>query len=180
MKPGGNDGLFLPDFCNVRVVFAVVIISELLAFVLTLAPTGARSDVWDDLSLISLFVQWVALSSAALLCLARPWLARFGNRPAAGFSYLIVLAVTTALSEVTYRIAHHADIGVVLPAHWHSGFLLRNLGIGAIVGAVALRYFYVQYQWKRHIEAEARARIQALQARIRPHFLFNSMNTIAA
>jgi two-component system sensor histidine kinase AlgZ len=27
---------------------------------------------------------------------------------------------------------------------------------------------------------EALARIRALQARIRPHFLFNSMNTIAA
>jgi two-component system sensor histidine kinase AlgZ len=30
------------------------------------------------------------------------------------------------------------------------------------------------------VRAEARSRIQALQARIRPHFLFNSMNTIAA
>ena len=52
--------------------------------------------------------------------------------------------------------------------------------IAAIVGALALRYFYVTHQWRRSIELEARARIRALQARIRPHFLFNSMNTIAA
>jgi two-component system, LytTR family, sensor histidine kinase AlgZ len=43
-----------------------------------------------------------------------------------------------------------------------------------------LRYFWVAAQWRRNVEAEARSRIRALQARIRPHFLFNSMNTIAA
>jgi two-component system sensor histidine kinase AlgZ len=37
----------------------------------------------------------------------------------------------------------------------------------------------VQHQWRRNVQAEARARLQALQSRIRPHFLFNSMNTIA-
>jgi two-component system sensor histidine kinase AlgZ len=48
------------------------------------------------------------------------------------------------------------------------------------VSALALRYFYVAGEWKRSIEMEALARIRALQARIRPHFLFNSMNTIAS
>ena len=62
----------------------------------------------------------------------------------------------------------------------HARFLLPKLLIAAIVGALALRYFYVTHQWRRSIELEARARIRALQARIRPHFLFNSMNTIAS
>jgi two-component system sensor histidine kinase AlgZ len=43
-----------------------------------------------------------------------------------------------------------------------------------------LRYLYVRHQWQQQIQAEAQARVQALQARIRPHFLFNSMNSIAA
>jgi len=43
-----------------------------------------------------------------------------------------------------------------------------------------LRYFFVAHAWQRHVRAEARSRINALQARIRPHFLFNSMNTIAS
>ena len=62
----------------------------------------------------------------------------------------------------------------------HREFLLRNLGISAIVTAIALRYFYVQFQWRANLESEAQSRIQALQSRIRPHFLFNSMNTIAS
>jgi two-component system sensor histidine kinase AlgZ len=45
---------------------------------------------------------------------------------------------------------------------------------------MALRYFFVTSEWRRHVEMKARLRIDALQARIRPHFLFNSMNTIAA
>jgi two-component system sensor histidine kinase AlgZ len=59
-------------------------------------------------------------------------------------------------------------------------FILRNLAISSIISLVALRYFYVQHQWKKNIQAEARARLQALQARIHPHFLFNSLNTIAS
>ena len=49
-----------------------------------------------------------------------------------------------------------------------------------IVTALLLRYFFVTHQWQKHVRAEAHSRIQALQARIRPHFLFNSLNTIAA
>ncbi|HCK81931.1 MAG TPA: sensor histidine kinase [Candidatus Competibacteraceae bacterium] len=58
--------------------------------------------------------------------------------------------------------------------------VIRNLAIGGIITLIALRYFYVQHQWQRNVEAEARARLQALQARIHPHFLFNALNTIAS
>jgi two-component system sensor histidine kinase AlgZ len=58
--------------------------------------------------------------------------------------------------------------------------LLRNLGISAIFSAIVLRYFYIQHQWQQNVRAEAQARLQALQSRIRPHFLFNSLNTIAS
>jgi two-component system sensor histidine kinase AlgZ len=62
--------------------------------------------------------------------------------------------------------------------HW--SFVLPGSLIAVIVGAMTLRYFYVANQWRRSVELEARSRVMALQARIRPHFLFNSMNTIAA
>ena len=63
---------------------------------------------------------------------------------------------------------------------WHHDFLLRNLAVSAVVSAVALRYFYLQHQWRRNMESESSARIQPMQSRIRPHFLFNSMNVIAS
>ena len=177
-SPSATDDFFLPDFCNVRMVFAVVVIGELLAIVLTLAPMDRLDKRWEDLSVISLFVQWVALLSASVLCLARPWLAKLSEALAATLSYLLLLITATVISEVTYwGIKWITYNGHVI---WRTGFLISNLGISAIVSGVVLRYFYVQHQWGKTLQAKSEARIQALHSRIRPHFLFNSLNTIAS
>jgi two-component system sensor histidine kinase AlgZ len=175
-----DESFFLPSFCDVRIVFGVVVMTELLAFVLVLASPGLRHDPWGGLGLVSLFMQWIALTSAAVLCLARPVLSRAGNMAAALASYLLVLLVAAAVAETAFRLM--ASSALVLPVDpgEHMEFLVRSLTICAIIGAVILRYLYVQHAWRQQVMAEARARIQALQARIRPHFLFNSMNTIAA
>jgi len=96
----------------------------------------------------------------------------------------LLLACVGAIAEIVYQIGRFWTDGVpgvnlVFPTQ-HGAFMLRSLGVGFIVSALALRYFYVSAEWKRSVEMEALARIRALQARIRPHFLFNSMNTIAA
>lgn len=179
-KDAEEDHFFLPDFCSVRMVFAIIIIAELLAIVLALAPMGRVNLRWEDLSIISLFVQWVALISAAVLCVARRWLKLLSDTLAATASYLLLLTTTTVVSEVTFLTALRFNASQELSVEWHTDFLLSNLGISTIVSAVVLRYFYVQFQWGRNLQAKSEARIQALQSRIRPHFLFNSLNTIAS
>ncbi len=174
-----GDKLFLPDFCGLRRVLTLLVMAQLLALVLALGALQSQ-DRWSDLGVISLFVQWVALVSGAVLCAGRRWLKKLPNSQAAAVSYVVLLAVTAVLSETAYRLLQSDLLGVALPAGWHGDFLLRNLGVSAIVSALALRYFYVRHQWKSHIESEAAARIQALQSRMRPHFFFNSMNTIAS
>ena len=170
-----------------QVVFALVVMGELLAIVLTLNPGAGTEAGFRDLALTSLFIQWVALGSGALLCALRRPLEGLSDAGAAAISYLLVLAVTAAVSEASWRfvLPHLANpalspVRPVLATSGHLEFLLRNLGVAAVVALVALRYFYVQHQWKARMEGESRARIQALQSRIRPHFLFNSMNTIAS
>ncbi len=171
---------FLPDFCQIRALLIIVIIAELLAFVLTLAPLSNSTQRWSNLGLISLFVQWIALSSTAILCLCKPW---FGHHKVAAtviISLAIILGMTCLVSLVTYH-------WILSDAQWpianltsELGFVLRNSAIALIISIVALRYFYVQHQSRLSIQAEARANLNALQARIQPHFLFNSMNTIAS
>lgn len=156
-------------------VFAVVVIAELFAFVLSLA--GNAHDPWSELGLASLFIQWIALSSAAVMCLARPLLSKLGDMAAALTSYLLLLLTTAVVSELAYRFAMQDQN---LYGIQHAGFLFRNLAISAILSALVLRYLYVRHQWRQQVRAEAEARVEALQARIRPHFLFNSMNSIAA
>jgi len=171
---------FLPSFCDVRMVFAVVVIAELLAFMLALVSPGSVTDPWRNLGLISLFMQWIALTSAAVLCLGRPLLARLGNAAAALVSYLLVLVVTAAITELAFWMMQQSTLFPLVTDADHAVFQLRSLSISTVVAAIVLRYLYVQFQWRQKLEVESTARIQALQARIRPHFLFNSLNTIAA
>jgi len=175
-----DDELFLPDFCNIRVIFLVVLIAELLAFVLALAPQVSNNNLWERLGIISMFVQWVALVNAALLCGLRPLFKKQSHTAVATGSFLLILIVTALLTEITLRLAFFVGLESILPAASHANFLLHNIAISAIISAVALRYFYMQHQLKRRVKAESHARFEALQARIRPHFLFNCMNTIAS
>ena len=174
------DQLFLPNLCGIRAVFFVVLIAELFAFFLALAPMNIpMTQRWYQLGLISLFVQWCALASCSILCLLRPFLARFSNIKAGISSYIIVLTVIAIFTELTYYFIYAQSLELY-PASWHLHFFLRNIAIGAILTGPVLRYFYVQNQWRRNVRAETESRVQALQSRIRPHFLFNSMNTIAS
>lgn len=59
-------------------------------------------------------------------------------------------------------------------------FVGGSAAVEALITALALRYFYVIDRWEAQVGAHARAEVDALQARIRPHFLFNSMNMIAS
>ena len=180
MRKPDTDTLFLPNLCGIRAVFFVVVIAELFAFFLALAPIDIPLvKRWANLGLISLFVQWCALASCSILCLFRPYLARFSNIKAGIISYVIILSVITIFSEMTYIFIYKNSI-VLYPPGWHLNFLLRNFAIGAILTGPVLRYFYIQDLWRRNVRAETEARVQALQSRIRPHFLFNSMNTIAS
>ena len=173
-----GDALFLPDFCGIYMVFVVVVLAELLAFVLVLARHPATP--WEYLGLTSLYIQWVALTGAAALCLLRRYLMRFTNAGAATLSYLLLLGLTLLFGEIAWQLIDRVGIAGVSVRQSHAGFLANQLAIAAIVCALALRYFYVRDQWQRQIEAESEARLQALHSRIRPHFLFNSMNTIAS
>ena len=176
-----SDAFFIPDFCAPRMVFAVVLIGEIVALTLTLARTEA--SFLTELARISLFLQWLGLTSAGLLCYLRPWLARLSVPRSSAAVFALMLLNTAVVSEVALWFGTTLvldDITAELFPRNHWSFLLRNAGIALIVTALLLRYFFITQQWQKHLRAEAQSRIQALQARIRPHFLFNSMNTIAA
>jgi two-component system sensor histidine kinase AlgZ len=165
-----------------------VLIVELTAVVLALARQGATQggalDFWGDLARTSLFLLWVGLICAALLCSMRGRLERLTVARGSVTVLALLMAAIAAISAIACLVGHsQLAIGAGTAAFFPSStrpFVLRNLAIGFVIIAVALRYFYVSHQWRRNIEMRAAARVHALQARIRPHFLFNSMNTIAS
>jgi two-component system, LytTR family, sensor histidine kinase AlgZ len=169
--------IFLPSFCGVRSVFAVVMTGELLVILLTLAAIDELGQFLKQLSLISLLVQWIGLTTAGLLCLLHSWLQRQGNQAAGIIAFLLLQGMTVLFCLLTGWIDLERGLTLFTP-DWT--LLLRAMGISAIVGLLVLHYLYLQFLWRRQVEAENTARLQALHSRIRPHFLFNSMNTIAS
>lgn len=171
---------WLPDFCRVPRLLAAVAVAQLVVLVLAFAPDGSAVWTLQRFVAASVFGHWLALSSAVLLCVARVPLGRL-PRP---LGALLAGLVPVVMAAVGAALVHELDIsmgtGLSLPADQRLRFVLGCAGIAALIGAVALRYFYVQEQWAAQVQAQARAEVAALQARIRPHFLFNSMNTIAA
>lgn len=166
-------GDFLPNLCTVQAVFHLILVGELLAIALTVAQTGVLGFSWNRLGVLSMLIQWIVLASAASLCPLRPWFRRRHPMVAGVVSYVMVLCITMLFSTVgVYLQAPSPDM------NWD--LLLTNLMLAAVFAGIVLRYFYLQQQLRNQQQAELNARIQALQARIRPHFLFNSMNSIAS
>jgi len=170
----------LPDFCNAGTILIAVISAELLALVLAFSSAETRSEFWSGLAMISLLTQWIVLGISLVLCLLGARLNRLTGIQALFLIYGLIIAIALLMGMASIALGNLMGLYDELPVVRPQWFLLKVLGISGIVGAVLLRYLYVQQQWRLYLQEQARAKVQALQARIRPHFLFNSMNTITS
>lgn len=164
------DALFRP-----QALVAVLLAGEALAVLLALAP-GPQPDRLVTFGLVSLAAQWIALGTLALVYLLRTPLARLGPMRLAWACLGLYLAVTLL---VLYGAAQLQALAVPGGAE-RTDWLLRQAGIVAVVGLLGLLAFR-QYWHARQLAVRAKQlELQALQARVRPHFLFNTLNTSAA
>lgn len=168
-----TEGDFLPDLCNVQAVFSLILVGELLAFAFVVIAHGLGGFNWLYFGSVSFLMQWIILASAASLCPLRPWFREQNGVVAGTVSYSIVLLMTTLFTLLGQWLSSRQ-------LFQNNMLLAENLLISAIFAGVVLRYFYLQQQLQNREQAELRSRIQALQSRIRPHFLFNSMNSIVS
>ncbi len=175
-SPAADKDFFLPELCLPQALLVLVVLAELMVLVLVLVEPMHTGFDWVRLALMSLFVQWIVLLSAALLCGLRPWLARLPAGLAGLLSCLLVVALTLLCTAVTDLCQLNGRIS----ADGMVERYLRYALIALIMSALMLRYFYLQSQWRKQQQGELRARIESLQARIRPHFLFNTLNSIAS
>jgi two-component system sensor histidine kinase AlgZ len=179
---GNNNGIstdLLPNFCEVRNIFNVVLLTEVLAIIFSMAATSSGEQFWNYLSVSSMLMLWIALLDTAILCQLKNWLNRQSTTNCLLYSFAIMMTVSILVAIFTdtssiYLLSNAEE------RSFDSLFLLRVTTISAVIYFLLLRYFYMQQQWRLNLAAQSRAEIQALRARIRPHFLFNSMNTIAS
>jgi len=179
-KPGSTDNALLIDYCSARTVMLVSVIMVLLAIVMLLVPGQSIHASWGSLGVLVILLQWLGLSSLAVLCVLSTKLKGLSLISSTIVAFIMIQLMTLLVSEIAYQLTHYYVALWSMTPKRHDLFLLRNLAISVIISGVTLRYMYMQRLLQRQLEAKNEARIQALQARIHPHFLFNSMNTIAA
>ena len=169
---------YLPDFCAPATILIILLVAELVAILLTLVSYEPGTFL-TELSKMSMFTLWLALLGAGVLCQIRPWAEKQGNTGAFVVCFIVLIAMCLVLAEITWQLTRIFAEAVVID-NTHFGFLMRTFATSSIVIALAMRYLYISSEWRRSIVLEAQSRISALQALIRPHFLFNSLNTIAS
>ncbi|MCG6872101.1 MAG: histidine kinase [Gammaproteobacteria bacterium] len=176
--PGDED--LLPNFCSSWVIVNVALAAEMLAILITVVTRPILTDIFQDLVVVSMYVQWIAICSTALLCGIRKWLNQLSETRAWLMAYLLLLGVAVLVAESTVWVAWLAGISDSPRPDWYLYRHAQTLTVAAIVDALVLRYLMARHQLRRSALAEAQARMEVLKYRIRPHFLFNSMNIIAS
>ena len=178
ISPG--EAAVFPNFCKGEMVLNIVVLAEFLAIIFTVVTPAITNNIFHDLVLISLFLQWIAVMSVSALCLAGPHLNRLPEKRALVAAFAILLCITWLVGELSVWLLAAFDYIPSARPEWHLYFHAQNLIVSGIINALALRYFVARHQLRQKTLAAERARSALLKLRIRPHFLFSSMNIIAS
>ncbi len=170
---------FLPDLCSPTATLPLVLLAVLVAIALAAARAGP-TEFWADLGRLALLCEFLTLASAAALCGLRRVLGGRGKALVVTLALIVLFAIAWGVAEAAYFLL--AAYGEAVPTG-AGGRLLwvgRIVVVTVIVDALVLRYLYASAEWRENVRREAASRLDALTARIRPHFLFNTLNTAAA
>ena len=155
----------LPDFRNLGVIARVLLGVNAFAFAAALAAAPRWEAALETFLRGATLIEPILLVIVVLLYACAPLLARLRY----WLGCVAVLALALAASGGT-----HAAL-VALQVVPDAG-LARALALAALAAAALLAY--LRLLAKAYSPALAEARLQALQSRIRPHFLFNSLNAV--
>ena len=154
----------LPDFGNLGVMLRILLAVNLLALGAALARNGELGLLPRELVELAALVEPPLIAAVLLLYAANRSLARLPYA-AAVTAIGVAGAVLAALFQALLSPPGLPLAGLPRAALW-----------GALVAATILAYFDLRN--RAYSPAVAEARLMALTARIRPHFLFNSLNAV--
>src|SRR5205823_6567153 len=158
----------LPDFRNMAVMARVLVAVNAAALAGALYAMPALAPALERFVYAAAFLEPLLLIELMVLYAVSPWLARLTYWQGAA----TIVALTCVLAGLYHVAVRSVAGGDTTPS------LMRTLVLALVVSASLLAYFRLHS--KAFSPALAEARLQALQARIRPHFLFNSLNAVLA
>jgi two-component system, LytTR family, sensor histidine kinase AlgZ len=167
MTKTAQDSRFsLPDFRNLGILLRLILAAQILGLVAALLATANLADTLALFLGNAAYLQPPLLLTLVLLSLIGPWLAQSPQQQG------VVVAV---LAAATFAVLWRLFLEIQYPDA-ATGSQPRTALLAALMALALL----VWHDWRarRLSPALPEARLQALQARIRPHFLFNSLNSV--
>lgn len=155
----------LPNFRNLGIALRIVVIVNVMALAAAIVQAKDPRQLWSVLLEFSAIVQPLLILSLVALVALNDLL----KRPPYYIGVLAVLAIELVLTTLLYTFGQP-----LLDAK--SASLTRYWALVVLATGVLLLYF--DLRGRALSPAFTEARLQALQARIRPHFLFNSINAV--
>ena len=154
----------LPNFRNLGILLRILVIVDGMSLAAALLKAGEWLAWMEELISLSALVQPILVLSLLTIAAANPWLHRL-RYP---YAIAALIAIALAATSVVYVFGLGAFRGLgVLGHYWFFTLLVTGVLIG-----------YFDLRGRALSPALSEARLQALQARIRPHFLFNSINAV--
>ena len=135
---GRQDQFFLPDLSSGRAVFMLVLISELFVVVQQLALPDSVPVSWSRFALTSLYVQWTVLTSSAFIYFIRSGM----KQKPVGQIVIMTLAGVSLIVMIMTLGAQQLDKAF----SFDFGQIFRHILVALIIGAMILRYFYIQHE----------------------------------
>ena len=172
----GRAGVGLDFLWSGLVIIWIIVAGEGVAAVVALAGDGLGNR-WALFGLASLMVQWSSLSTLGVMWLMRRRLSRMRPVGIAQIALLLLLCAAWGVALCGWALLHEAW---QIPDERLPALLARITGIALAVGLLALGAFQNHWRARQAALRAKQAELEALEARIRPHFLFNTLNTGAA
>lgn len=156
----------LPDFRNLGVISRILLTVNALALVFALARSQEIAEFSARATELAVSLEPALLVALIVLYASSPLFERLSYHRGLLAAFLIVLAATASLFPFQSMLGASID--------WRE--LAWNLGYASLIFCSLAWYFHLRN--RAFSPAIAESRLQALQARIRPHFLFNTLNAV--
>jgi two-component system sensor histidine kinase AlgZ len=157
----------LPDFRNLGVIARVLVAANVLAVLGVLFAAPGLAAAFRQFVQAAAYLEPLLLLQLVALAAASPLLSRIGYWRGCAAVIVLAMALTAGYHALVEQVATEPTPAMA-PAVALSGLIAAGL-LG-----------YLRLLAKAYSPALVEARLQALQARIRPHFLFNSLNAVLA
>ncbi|HED12195.1 MAG TPA: sensor histidine kinase [Gammaproteobacteria bacterium] len=172
---------YMPNLGRSDVTIQILLLAEGVAIVVELSRYSEwSSQVWNEFVAISSFCQVLALAGIFSMKLLASVLRKLPARTGSVVIFCALLVMTYLVTEGLFLFFYSMHWIPVVQPSWQHSFVLKTMTISSLIYLIALRYIVLAHRVRMEMKSKQTFELQALQSRIRPHFIFNSMNGIAS